>query len=344
MLFTGIDWLVATGGVPSGRMFAPDAMQLLSLALAALALSGAVAMLLGHGVESSAPGSRPPGRALDGATVLDATERRLTGFRAFLATRDGEVNALRHTLSVREQFFARLEQNPVRSRLVVDRERFLRNLSRHAPEPDLEPRTLWLLATAKANQAERFGVGLAELYGRIPFHDGDPIRVHIALQETYHTRILADVVAMFGLPVDARPPQLVARLVVSLILTLPERWSLPVTGFAEIAGCILFRALRDRGVELFAGEPQVAERIHALYDEILADELSHVGYIAAQLGSVGRRVMLGLHRALGWRMVFRMPEVVRLFPKQELQARFAAFDLGSMVAEFDGRTYAVAMI
>ena len=344
MLFTGIGWLAATGGVPWGSTFAPDAMPLLSLALAALALCGALAMLLGHGVEPGAPGSQPPGGAVGNAAARDATAPDLAGFRAFLATRDGEPNPLRHTLSVREQFFARLEQDPVRSRLAVDRERFLENLARYTPEPGLGPQMLWLLATAKANQAERFGVGLAELYGKIPFHDGDPIRVHIALQETYHTRILADAVAMFGLPVDARPPQLAARLIVNLILTLPERWSLPVTGFAEIAGCVLFRALRDRGVELFAAEPEVAERIRALYDEILADELSHVGYVAAQLGSIGRRVMLALHRAIGWRMVARMPEVARLFPKHELQARFAAFDLGSMVAEFAGRTYTVATI
>jgi hypothetical protein len=94
--------------------------------------------------------------------------------------------------------------------------------------------------------------------------------------------------------------------------TLPERWSLPVTGFAELAGCILFRALRDRGVELFAAEPEVMERIRVLYDEILADELSHVEYIAAQLGSLGRRVMLGLHRALDGTWVARMPEIATI--------------------------------
>src|SRR5206468_1858010 len=33
----------------------------------------------------------------------------------------------------------------------------------------------------------------------------DPVRLHVHLQETYHTRILADVAAIFGLPVRAGP-------------------------------------------------------------------------------------------------------------------------------------------
>ena len=37
------------------------------------------------------------------------------------------------------------------------------------------------------------------------------MRLHVHLQETYHTRILADVAAIFGLPVRAGPPRLLAR-------------------------------------------------------------------------------------------------------------------------------------
>ena len=103
------------------------------------------------------------------------------GYLAFLLARDGEADLLRHTLSRREAFFDRLVREPVRSRWAVDRETFLRNLARRRPEPGLDDRMLWLLATAKANQAERFGVGLAELYGKMTLDD--PVRVHIGLQE-----------------------------------------------------------------------------------------------------------------------------------------------------------------
>src|SRR5262249_36009278 len=182
---------------------------------------------------------------------------------------------------------------------------------------------------------------MAELYGRVD-PGGDPVRVHIQLQEFYHTRLLADVVAIFGLPLRPHPPALLARLIVKLIVGTSEAWHMPFTGCAEMAGCVLFRALRDRGVELFAGAPRVAERIRLLYDEILGDELGHVGFIAAQLGRRKRALMRGLYRVLGPHLVAQMPEVIELFGRAELRRRFAAFRLEEMVAELPELAYAAA--
>jgi hypothetical protein len=340
-LMATVLWL-GNSGFPFPGMVAAGAMKMQTLGLALMALGGAVAIVLGSGVEADEPTGNPRRRLAP--TLADGARRSLEGFRTFLAARDGEPNPLRHTLARREEFFAGIERNPVHSRLPIDRAAFQRNLARRSPEPGLDARMLWLLATAKANQAERFGVGLAELYGKIRFTDVDPIRVHIPLQETYHTRILADVVAMFGLTVDPHPPQLIARAIVKTIIGLPEHWGLPLTGLSEMAGCVLFRALRDRGIELCAEEPEVAARIRLLYDEILADELSHVGYIAAQLGPWGKKLTRGLYRVLAWRMAARMPEVRLLFGRAELERRFSHFDLDAMVAEFPDRTYAAATI
>jgi hypothetical protein len=272
--------------------------------------------------------------------MTDGTRRYL----AFLVERDGEADFLRRTLARREVFLDRLARDPVCSSRRFDREIYLRNLSRRRPESDLDAGMLWLLASAKANQAERFGVGLAELYGRTT-SDSHPVRVHVQLQETYHTRILADVVAIFGLPVHARPPVWFARLLIWWIISVPERWHLPLTGAAEMTGCIVFRALRDRGLELFADEPAVAERIRLLYDEILGDEIGHVGFIADQLGPRGRAMMRGLYRLLGLRMVSQFPELMRLFGHAEVRRRFRApFRLESMVAELPDLAFAAATI
>ena len=267
-----------------------------------------------------------------------------SGYLAFLAARDGEPSFLRHTLSQRETFFDRIDRDPVRSDLPLDREAYRRNLVRRRPEPGLDGRLLWLLATAKANQAERFGVGLGELYGLVTA-ESDPIRVHIALQEGYHTRMLADVVTVFGLPVQAGPPAWFARVIVKLLVATPERWNLPLTGAAEMAGCVIFRLLRDRGVALFAAEPAVAARIGLLYDEILADEIGHVGYIAWRLGPSGRSVMRALFRYLGPLMAGQLPELVRLVGHREIARRFAcSFRVDELVAQLPGRAYAAAPI
>jgi hypothetical protein len=261
----------------------------------------------------------------------------------FLAARDGDADFARHTLARREAFFAALARDPVGSRQPVDRAVYLRNLARRRPEDGLDDRMLWLLATAKPNQAERFAVGLAELYGRIR-DDSEPVEVHLTLQETYHTRILADVVAMFGLPVHARPPVVLARAMIRWMISMPPVWRLPVTACGEMVGCVLFRALRDRGLALCADEPAVAERVRLLYDEILADEISHVGFVASQLGPVGRAVARSLYRLLAPRLVAQMPEVVQLLGRAELARRFDGFRLDEMARDYPRLAFTVATI
>lgn len=271
--------------------------------------------------------------AITSAAVLAGSGVPDDAFLAFVLARDGEADLDRHSLARRDELFARLAREPVHSRLRVDRATYLRNLARARPEAGLDAAMLWLLATAKANQAERFGVGLAELYGRIGAHT-DPLRLHVHLQETYHTRILADVVGIFGLPVHARAPRLVARALIKLLVAAPDDSLLPVVGFGEMVGCTMFRALRERGGELFAAEPAVAARIRLLYDDILTDEIFHVRMIDARLGPTGRALMRAFYRLGGARLAGQMPEVVRLFGRAEIRRRFRApFRLDEMVAE-----------
>lgn len=251
---------------------------------------------------------------------MTAGERR---YLAHLERRDGVADLESHRLGRRERLFQELAAHPVRSARVVDAEAFRRNLRQHRPEPGLDAQVLWLLATAKANQAERFAVSLAEIYGLLD--PDDPVRLHVSLQELYHTRLLAEVVALFGLPVRPRPPARATRLFIRVLLALPERWQLPLTGAAEMAGCVLFSALRDRGVLLAADEPPVAARIRLLYDQILVDEIGHVGYVALRLGRAGRAAMRGLYRALAPSLAGTMPELSRLFGtglRRQLRAEF----------------------
>ena len=92
-----------------------------------------------------------------------------------------------------------LEANPVRSAHPADRHIFLREPSPPATRARLDRKMLFLLATAKLNQAERFGVGLGETYGRNSDEDVPPERVYLELEEHYHTRLLAYVLDIFGL-------------------------------------------------------------------------------------------------------------------------------------------------
>lgn len=234
-----------------------------------------------------------------------AEKTGIEGYRDFLVRRDGEADLLHRRLTSREEFFAGIEDNPVRSAYRIDRQVFLRNLRRRKPEPNLDPQTLFVLATAKLNQAERFGVALGETYGVNSGDDASPERVYVELEEHYHTRLLAYVLDIFGLPSQVVVPPLVMRQFVKMGVFVPERLGIAFVGAGEMAGCILFDELRQVGKELFADEPDVAERIDRLYTEILTDEIGHVGYCAARCTRPERALMRRLY-----------PYVLRLFVRQ----------------------------
>ena len=154
----------------------------------------------------------------------------IDGYRDFLMKRDGEADLLNRRLANREKFFDDLESNPVRSSHPADRPTFLRNLRRRRPEPGLDRKMLFLLATAKLNQAERFGVGLGETYGRNSDEDVPPERVYLELEEHYHTRLLAYVLDIFDLTFQVVPPPFVMRQFVKTGVFRPGAPRVPVRG------------------------------------------------------------------------------------------------------------------
>jgi hypothetical protein len=259
----------------------------------------------------------------------------IDGYREYLAERNGAADLLERRLERRERFFDELRQAPVQSARAIDHDAFRRNLRRRRPEPGLSREVLWLLATAKLNQAERFGVGLGETYGRNSGDDVPPEHVYLELEEHYHTRLLAYALDIFGLEFRVVPPPLVMREFVRISVFLPERVGIAFVGAAEMAGCVMFDELRRIGVELFADEPAVAARIDLLYSEILTDEIGHVGYCAARSTRRERTVMRRLYPIFG-RLFSRQTAEIRLLTdpavlRARLDQPFAADTLAASV-------------
>jgi hypothetical protein len=267
----------------------------------------------------------------------------IEGYRDYLARRDGEADLLHRRLASREEFFAGLEADPVRSARCIDRQVFTRNLHRRRPEPGVEPEMLFLLATAKLNQAERFGVDLGDTYGRVGREGEPPERMYLALEEHYHTRLLAYVLDVFDLPFQVVVPQFVMRQFVKINVFLPERFGFAFVGAAEMGGCIMFDELRRVGVELFADEPDVASRIERLYSEILTDEVGHVGYCAARCAPAERAIMRWLYPRFGRLFARQTPEISLLTDPDKLHARLdRPFDVDELTAGLSNETFLAA--
>ncbi|TVS84920.1 hypothetical protein [Mycobacterium helveticum] len=266
----------------------------------------------------------------------------IEGYREFLARRDGDADLLNRRLANRERFFDELEANPVRSAHPADRKTFLRNLRRRRPEPGLDRETLFLLATAKLNQAERFGVGLGETYGRNSDENLPPENVYLELEEHYHTRLLAYVLDVFDLTFQVVPPPFVLRQFVKTAVFMPDRLNFMFVGAAEMAGCVMFDELRRVGTELFADEPAVATRIGLLYGEILTDEIGHVGYCASRCTSAERAMMRRIYPLFGRLFARQTAEISLLVDPKALHARLdRPFKVDELTAGLGNETYLV---
>lgn len=270
------------------------------------------------------------------------TSTGIDGYREFLVKRDGEADLLNRRLANRELFFSEIEANPVRSAHPADRAVFLRNLRRRKPEAGLDGKMLFLLATAKLNQAERFGVGLGETYGRNSDENLPPENVYLELEEHYHTRLLAYALDVFDLTFQVVPPPFVMRQFVKTGVFLPQRLGFLFVGAAEMAGCIMFDELRRVGRKLFADEPAVAERIELLYSEILTDEIGHVGYCASRCTTAERAVMRRIYPLIGRLFARQTAEISLLIDPKALHARLdRPFLVDELTADLDNETYLV---
>lgn len=242
-------------------------------------------------MSSASPACRfDPFRALS----REACERHLAGYLRFLRQLDGDIDLKRRTLSLRERFFENLQRKLVESETALDVPSFHANVATPG-RGDLDRRTAWLVVAAKANSGECYGVEreLAWIDEPNAAPVADELHLRILLQEAYHSRILFEACRTGGVQVRTPLPHWNQRVLIEIIMRLPDslRWTLVISG--EVVGCAIFEILL-RNCDAFASEPEVEERLRSLLLEIWRDEVLHVAYLRARLG----RARLAIARSL----------------------------------------------
>jgi predicted TIM-barrel fold metal-dependent hydrolase len=262
-------------------------------------------------------------RRFDPFRSLSQEERRrhLDAYQSHLEARNGALDLPSRTLSRRERYFAELELRPVSWRGEIDREGFFARFH-GTGTPPIDPRTLWLVAIAKANEGESYGVEqeLKRLIAR-GSAGMDARMLHVFLEEQYHSRILVEACRTCGLDVKFQRPSWQSRWFIAAIYYLPERmrWTLILSG--EVLGTTIFKLLLDH-CHLFAEEPAVEQRLHSLLSEIWHDEALHVAYLRALLGPLALRTARRLLPLVVRNVMAEVPQLVELGCDQaELMAR-----------------------
>lgn len=218
----------------------------------------------------------------------EARARIADDFIAFALTRDGEPNVRQRTLARREAFFRELasQSAPAWEGEPVSQSDFTRWHVGERPLLDAPPLIVWLVRIARAQEGEGWGVdyllsrggfdGLGQK-GRLRPRD------FADLEEVYHTRIMHEVVRLFGVDFELRVPPQSIQQPVKLMAHLPQRASYLLLLAGELMGTVAFSMLAAKGERLLEGYPAIQARVRLLLDEILVDEIGHVTFL---LGSM----------------------------------------------------------
>jgi hypothetical protein len=237
-------------------------------------------------------------------------ERQLAAYLQFLRDRDGTPDPGSRTLSRRVAYFERLASRPVRWQGALDRDAFFRNLDRRT-SPQTDRKVLWLLAAAKSNRAERFGIELSMARQGKSGPPMDETRQYIEYEEFIHTRLLLDACEVFDLRFEMRPPPLLQQGIIRSLVVLPDPLALTLVLCAEVVGVVGFQVLHETA-DLFAEEPAVVERLRSLLSEILTDELGHVIYNRAMLDGARLAAARRVLPAVAHGLLRDLPEMVLL--------------------------------
>jgi hypothetical protein len=223
-------------------------------------------------------------------TPLPRAVRRRVGdeYIRFALTRDGEPDVRRRTLSNRERFFGELATQPPPPwhGERIDQETFTAWHRGRRSLRDATPLIVWLVQVARANEGEAWGVnylldrggfdGLGRS-GRLQPRD------FADLEEVYHTRIMREIVRLFGLDFQLRIPPRPIQDSVKLMARLPQRASYMLLLAGELMGTVAFARMAETGEALLAEHPEMQARVRLLMDEILIDEVGHVTFLLASL-------------------------------------------------------------
>jgi len=270
------------------------------------------------------PVSEISGR-FDPFRLLGSDERRrhLVAYRSHLEARNGEIDLANRRLSHREDYLEALRADPVSTEGLFDRRGFYEHVMGPG-KSEIDEATAWLVALAKANEGEAYGVDLElrrfERGKRFLQDDrsieddddgSDLVQLYVFLEELYHSRILCEVCKASGFDIEIQPPPWRIRLLSRLIYHMPDRirWTVILCG--EIVGVTAFKLFLDR-CGLFGSEPAVEARLRSLVSQIWRDEVLHVAMLRARLGPLSLRVA---RRLLPWvvgSLIQDVPELLLL--------------------------------
>ncbi len=274
-------------------------------------------------------------------------ERRknFESYWAFSQDHSGEIYELDKDLSKKRQKLNYFQENPVRSKKPLpDPEVFYRNYVELKDDPtQFDRKTLLLTCIYKFARHE--WVGISGAWDAIPsMADSKKVtdkisRVHLA-EEFSHVRLFHEMFRTFQLDkVQWVPLGPVMKRVYGTFPYVPEMIMSAPAFVTELMGITFYQHVDAILDDVFADEPAARDRIRELLNEIMVDEIAHIGQRRNFLGTVGIKAAKKMVKPL-YKMFFNdIPESKHLFDINQMIKDGLAFDYSTVPAALMKRTW-----
>lgn len=226
---------------------------------------------------------------------------------ARLLERSGELLEAERDLTKKKARLAYYRENPVRSRKPLpDPGAFHRNSARLTDDPaSVEPKAL-LLANIFRFAYHEWSAVSEGWTSTVPLARARTVveritRLHCC-EEICHGRLFLEMMRTFHLeglewpsvdPATARAYRVIPRL--------PEALLSQAALISELLGVVFYRHVDSLFDDLLQGEPEARDRVRALLDDIMADEIAHIGLRRNFIGPLGLKLTPRLIEPLcGW--------------------------------------------
>lgn len=258
---------------------------------------------------------------------------------------DGDILEEEKTLALKHEKLLNFQKNKVRSRRPLDHpERFYKNYIRMTDNPkELDKKTLLLTCIYKFARHEWAGISAA--WETIPsFSEAKTTQEKISryhlCEEFCHVRLFNEMFRTFQLDqVVWEPMGKLTRWSYRFFSQMPEHVMATPAFLSELMGLSFYFHL-DRLLDVhFADEPEAKARIRELLDEIVVDELAHIGQRRNFMGNFAVKQARKIFPAMVWAFWRSIPESKILLDVRQMIRDGLAFDYAQVPSRLIHRTW-----
>jgi hypothetical protein len=286
-----------------------------------------------------------PYRTIFAPSTLEERTHNFETYWQYTLKNDGEIHEAQKTLVHKQEKLLSFQNNEVRSRRpLADPDRFYKNYSKMEENPEsLDTKTLLFTCIYKFARHEWAGISAA--WETIPsFSEAKTTKEKISryhlCEEFSHVRLFHEMFRTVHLDkVEWIPMGRFTQWSYGFFSKMPERLMSTPAFLSELMGLSFYFHL-DRLLEtVLADEPEAKVRIRELLDEIVVDELAHIGQRRNYMGNfaVGQaRRIFPLMVRLFWRGI---PESRLLLDVEQMIQDGLAFDYAQVPPRLLTRTW-----